>query len=537
MASTPALARQSSKKKQEEIAAIIGFPSDKMVDPQAITLQRYAVEQFYENAKHSELNNILLPDHIEHGFKIITDAAKNVKFQQLQQIIDHIFLFAYIEILFFDYPERTKLFLNRQAKFTSFSTEFIDQLANLKPDLTDSIPEVFDHLLSPLEYEFSTEFCTNIEKFVDENTAPALAYLLCPFLHHRSEEMEGETKIAKTFNKNPYELFPTLNYYVNYLSESMTSKLKLKQSPYGEYKIQHQYSVFVISKPRMKSSQLPIITCYVAPKYAEHVALDAAGSSFVYSYETQIIYSKQTDHKMRQMPFPISALAMSPCGKWVLSGDIIGSVMLQHVSEDRYANYQPVRPLITSVAFPPNHSHQFAVGNVKGQIYLYITSRTKFNRQFVGHTGGISTLTFHANSEYLASSSNDGTIRIWCISSGNCVRLFKPFGKIPTDLRFSHCGHKLVSSSSDGMVTILDVGNGKCLKNFKAAEVAINSVDFTNNDRMVVGFDRLGNFFVWETVELYGSAAIASVRIDKVRIGSMVFLNCDEIRVVGCLKV
>jgi hypothetical protein len=92
-----------------------------------------------------------------------------------------------------------------------------------------------------------------------------------------------------------------------------------------------------------------------------------------------------------------------------------------------------------------------------------------------------------------------------------------------------------MTTANTGNVAILDIGTGKTVKSFKASETVIMSADFSNNDELVVGFDRMGNFFVWETNEAYG-CQLATVRIDRVRIVALDCLPNDEFRIVGCLK-
>jgi WD40 repeat protein len=226
---------------------------------------------------------------------------------------------------------------------------------------------------------------------------------------------------------------------------------------------------------------------------------------------------------------------VSDDGEFILSCDVIGDVRVQSSDGQRYQEYQPSRFLITACAFSPGVPHQFVIGTMSGLVLLYATSRTATQRLFCGHTAGIVTVLIHQNSEFIASTSCDGTVRLWSISESACVRLFKAAGVVPTSLRFSHSGKWIMTTSNDGHVAIVDVASGKPVKVFKASDSVIMTADFSVNDSMVVGYDRMGNFFMWETNESFG-AQLATVRIDRVRVVSLDCLDSDEIRIVGCSK-
>jgi WD40 repeat protein len=172
---------------------------------------------------------------------------------------------------------------------------------------------------------------------------------------------------------------------------------------------------------------------------------------------------------------------------------------------------------------------------MKGVILLYSTQNSQIHRLFCGHTAGIVTVLVHPNSEFVGSTSCDGTIRLWSISQCACVRLYKAAGIVPTSMKFSHSGRWIMTTSNDGHVAIIDGGSGRPVKVFKASDTVIMTADFSMDDSLVVGYDRMGNFFVWETHENFG-AQLAGVRIDRVRAVSLDCLNSDEFRIIGCAK-
>ena len=181
------------KSKPADFVAALGFhrengdklkTSDTAIIPTSCHINLYAFELFFENSRHSQLLKILSSDHIEHGFKIIAEAAQTDVLQNLKDLINRIFIYAFIEIFLADKSERANLFVKRQSHFTSFTEDIIQQLYNIKCDMADSIPVIFDHIMGPVQTEFGCSFYENIDQFIDESTAPAISFLLKPFLHN-----------------------------------------------------------------------------------------------------------------------------------------------------------------------------------------------------------------------------------------------------------------------------------------------------------------------------------------------------------------
>jgi hypothetical protein len=407
----------------------------------------------------------------------------------------------------------------------------------LDPEHTDSAETIFTHLLGPLDITFDLNFGSSLDRFIDENTVPAVAHLLRPFIHEFPDtEMNKFVKSTFVSNRNP-DLWCESEQSPRYFTEIPVPRLDAHQHPYAEYKMTRDTPTLVICRPKYIPHQLPTIACLHAPKFAEHVAAARSIPSYVFSAESTLSLSVQGERmkNLRPHQYPISAVAMSDCGKFVLSCDILGHVVVQRTDGMAFHEYQTSRLLITACAFSPTIPHQFVVGSMPGSLILYATGRTEIQRVFCAHVAGIVTVLIHPNSEFVGSASCDGTVRLWSISLGCCVRLFKAAGPVPTCLRFSHSGKWIMTTANDGNVTILDAGTGKAVKSFKASDTVIMSADFSLSDELVIGYDRMGNFFVWETNDAYG-CQLATVRIDRVRVVAFDCLANDEIRIVGCSK-
>lgn len=546
--------RPSSREKikPSDIISSFGFPqNDASIIPSSCNINRYAFELFFENAKQSELLRILSSDHIEHGFKRMAEAAQTDNLHNIILILNRIFIFAFIEILTRDKTERANKFIERQHRYTSFTPEELDQLTNIKPEMADSIPIIFDNLMSPVQIDFGLQFYAKLDQFIDETTTPAISHLLRPFLHNNISTNKFPITFSEQAFNRPIQIFGEIEKLPTFFADTPVPNISPNQYPFARYKDNSQdIPILHISRPKFIASQMPTITCLHAPRYVECSSMSLVRPEFIYSLDNQLYLCNNTKTAtlLYSHIYDISSIALSECGEWALSCDIGGEIhIINTKNTTRQCKYQYIaesgktRSCISCCCFSPKVAHQFAIGTLAGEIFVYSVSQRQPQRRLVGHLKSIVALRIHPNSEYIASLSLDQTIRAWSISQGVCVRLFKFAGKadksIPTSLRFSNNGNWILNTASDGSVSILDIGSGKTLKAFKASsDNAVVDAVFSLNDRMIIGYDKLGNFFFWETNESYGSQ-IATVRIDKVRISALECLQSDEIRIIGCSKL
>jgi WD40 repeat protein len=101
-------------------------------------------------------------------------------------------------------------------------------------------------------------------------------------------------------------------------------------------------------------------------------------------------------------------------------------------------------------AFSPVHG-VFATGGTRYKIRLWKNS--KLLREFIGHTGTIMGLEFISEHE-LASCSKDGTVKLWSVSMGNCLRTMDANAGVVSSMAVSGDGSVIVSAHDDGRVRL-----------------------------------------------------------------------------------
>lgn len=96
-------------------------------------------------------------------------------------------------------------------------------------------------------------------------------------------------------------------------------------------------------------------------------------------------------------------------------------------------------------------------------------------------------IVFSRDSEMLASGSEGGQIKVWKISTGQCLRKFeKAHSKGVTSLQFSKDNSQILSASFDTSVRVHGLKSGKTLKEFRGHTSYVNSAIFTIDGHSII---------------------------------------------------
>ncbi|KAJ0136746.1 INO80 complex subunit 4 [Fusarium oxysporum f. sp. albedinis] len=81
-----------------------------------------------------------------------------------------------------------------------------------------------------------------------------------------------------------------------------------------------------------------------------------------------------------------------------------------------------------------------------------------------GHGHWVSSVTFSADGQWIASGSYDKTVKIWDAGTGTCDQTLEGHGGSVLSVTFSADGRWVTSGSCDKTIKIWDAGTGACLQ-------------------------------------------------------------------------
>lgn len=124
--------------------------------------------------------------------------------------------------------------------------------------------------------------------------------------------------------------------------------------------------------------------------------------------------------------------------------------------------------------------------------------------EFRGHLDFVFSCSFSPASDLLASGSFDSTVKLWDVRCGSCVCTLPAHSDPVTSVSFNYDGTCVASASHDGLVRVWDVGTGECLKTIVGEEssegVAVGCVKFSPNGRFLLSGSLDGRVRLWDLV-------------------------------------
>ena len=118
---------------------------------------------------------------------------------------------------------------------------------------------------------------------------------------------------------------------------------------------------------------------------------------------------------------------------------------------------------IWSVAFSPDGQY-LAAGDTKGNILLRRVADGQPIGSFKGHNAWVVSLAFSPDGNTLASSSCDCTAKLWNVNTSQCLHSLDEHEHEVWSVAFSPDGNTLATGCDDSKARLWDVNTGECLK-------------------------------------------------------------------------
>jgi WD40 repeat protein/transcriptional regulator with XRE-family HTH domain len=192
------------------------------------------------------------------------------------------------------------------------------------------------------------------------------------------------------------------------------------------------------------------------------------------------VWDVQTGECLHLLPGHTSwvfAVSFSPDGKFIASCGDDGTIRLWDVLCGQCLKIlQGHSSAVWSVSFSPD-DHVLASGSFDSSIRLWDVASGQCLQILSGHTAGIRSISFSPNGKAIASSGNDRSVRLWNvqnIAAWSANQGSEPSMKVLQghtgevwEVSFSPDGKTLASASQDETIKVWNVETGECIKTLR----------------------------------------------------------------------
>ena len=198
------------------------------------------------------------------------------------------------------------------------------------------------------------------------------------------------------------------------------------------------------------------------------------------------LYSWEKDQTIFGHLSSVSAVVISPDNQIIASGSFDRTIKLWKLSTGELLDSFVASNLVLSIAFHPE-SNILAIGNFRGVIDILDLATGRLSYNVYRHSGSMISMVvaFSPNGEFIASGSDDRTIKIWHQKSCQFLYSIKNLRGINV-VAFSPNGKILASGSSDNIIKFWDVEIGKLISELVGHTGDINTIAFSPDGKVLV---------------------------------------------------
>ncbi|MBI3501592.1 MAG: caspase family protein [Bacteroidetes bacterium] len=193
----------------------------------------------------------------------------------------------------------------------------------------------------------------------------------------------------------------------------------------------------------------------------------------------------------------ILSTAISSDGAWMLTGGADKRVCLRDAKTGDPTKIFALSGPVTAVAFNAG-AKIFAAGTSDAKVTIFDVKEMKYKKALTKeHTLDITAISFNPISDYIVTSSKDGSAKIWDANGSGSLFTLK-HAKAVNGAVFSPDGKSIATASSDNTVKIWEAGTGEMKKSFDADSKEATAVAWSADGKYIASGGSNGKVIIWE---------------------------------------
>ncbi|MEM8723489.1 MAG: WD40 repeat domain-containing protein [Cyanobacteria bacterium P01_G01_bin.39] len=126
--------------------------------------------------------------------------------------------------------------------------------------------------------------------------------------------------------------------------------------------------------------------------------------------------------------------------------------------------------------------------SIKTPIFKFSFVKTAF-KSLIGHSDWVRVIAFSANGKYLVSGSNDRTVRLWDVQTGQIIHLFKGHKERVKCVWIDDRTKQIISGSADSTLKLWNLENGDLLNTIETSlnpKTVLNAIAIIPEQQLIV---------------------------------------------------
>jgi WD40 repeat protein len=203
----------------------------------------------------------------------------------------------------------------------------------------------------------------------------------------------------------------------------------------------------------------------------------------------------------------VLSIAFSTDGAQIATGDTGGFVCLWRVADGQplaalqgHTNwvwdvqFSPL-PQTASADPPPN---LLASASQDQTIKLWQLDTGQCLQTLRGHRSWVSSVAWSFDGKVLASGSCDNTIKLWCVSMGTCLQTLQGHSDMISTIDWNRDQYRLASGSADTTVKIWDTNTGDCLCTLQGHTNVVYAVAWSPDGKILASAAQDQTIKLWD---------------------------------------